>query len=32
MSEPGKLRSPMVVKAIDDYLAEVRYPLNLITN
>jgi len=29
---PEKLRSPMVLRCIDDYLSGQRYPLNLITD
>lgn len=32
MAEPSKLRSPMVITVIDDYLAGIRHPLNLITD
>lgn len=32
LSQPDKLRSPMVLKCIDDYLAGKHYPLDLITN
>jgi 8-oxo-dGTP pyrophosphatase MutT (NUDIX family) len=30
-SQPQRLRSPMVVRCIDDYLAGVRYPLDCLT-
>ncbi len=32
MENQDKLRSPMVISAIDDYLAGIRHPLNLITD
>ena len=31
-AQPEKLRSPMVLRCIDDYLAGTRYPLDLITD
>lgn len=31
-AQPNKLRSPMVLRCIDDYLAGARYPLDLITD
>jgi 8-oxo-dGTP pyrophosphatase MutT (NUDIX family) len=31
-SQPQRLRSPMVVRCIDDYLAGVRYPLDCLTH
>ncbi|MCW9012477.1 MAG: NUDIX hydrolase [Gammaproteobacteria bacterium] len=30
LQQPDKLRSPMVIKCIDDYLAGHRYPLHLL--
>jgi 8-oxo-dGTP pyrophosphatase MutT (NUDIX family) len=32
MAQPDKLRSPMVMRCIDDYLAGQRYPLELLIN
>ena len=32
IANPGKLRSPMVITAIDDYLAGIRHPLTLVTD
>lgn len=32
MADPSKLRSPMVITVIDDYLAGIRHPLNLISD
>ena len=32
LAEQNKLRSPMVLKCIDDYLAGHRYPLELLTD
>lgn len=31
-TQPEKLRSPMVLRCIDDYLAGARYPLDLVTD
>lgn len=31
-AQPEKLRSPLVLRCIDDYLAGTRYPLDLITH
>ncbi len=31
-ARPEKLRSPLVLRSIDDYLAGTRYPLDLITD
>ena len=31
-SQPNKLRSPMVLKCIDDYLSGKQYPLHLLTD
>jgi len=32
VTQPEKLRSPMVLRCIDDYLAGARYPLDLVTD
>ena len=32
LAQPEKLRSPMVMRCIDDYLAGKRYPLELLVN
>jgi 8-oxo-dGTP pyrophosphatase MutT (NUDIX family) len=32
LREPARLRSPMVLRCIDDYLAQRRYPLDLLVD
>jgi len=32
LSASGRLRSPLVLRCIDDYLAGIRYPLNLLSD
>ena len=32
LSEPDKLRTPMVINCIDDYIAGKRYPLGMLVN
>ena len=32
LAEEARLRSPLVVRCLDDYLAGTRYPLDLLTH